>query len=125
MAGQHPVAKERRRVKDREVSEIEKRGQRVKPLPYRLNLFFCWFILKFRETLFFPFCSRKKKKKPNPFSWNWQVFVSGQLTIFFLPVMKVVAGVNALGGNGGLFIPLKAKRHTCFAWSVICNCGIS
>lgn len=64
-------------------------------------------------------------KKSNSFSWNWQVFVSGQLTIFSLPVMKVVAGVNALGGNGGLFIPLKAQRHTCFAWSVICNCGIS
>lgn len=49
----------------------------------------------------------------------------GQLTKIFLPVMKVVTGVNALGGNGGLFIPLKAERHTCFAWSVICNCGIS
>lgn len=124
MAGQHPVAKERQRVKDREVSETEKRGQRVKPLPYRLNLIFCWFFLKLRETLFPPFCNWKKNK-PNSFSWNWQVFVSGQLTIFFLPVMKVVAGVNALGGNGRLFIPLKAKRHTCFAWSVICNCGIS
>lgn len=122
MAGQHPVAKERQGVKDREVSETEKRGQR----PYRLNLFFCWFFLKLRETLFFsPFCNWKKKPKLNSFSWNWQVFVSGQLTIFFLPVMKVVAGVNALGGNGGLFIPLKAKHHTCFAWSVICNCGIS
>lgn len=41
-------------VKDREVSETEKRGQRVKPLPYRLNLIFCWFFLKLRETLFSP-----------------------------------------------------------------------
>lgn len=66
MAGQHPVAKERRRVKDREVSEIEKRGQRVKPLPYRLNLFFCWFILKFRETLFSLSVAVKKKRNPIP-----------------------------------------------------------
>lgn len=73
------------------------------------------------ETLCFPSAADKS----NSFSWNWQVFVSGQLTIFSPPVMKVVAGVNALGGNGGLFIPLKAQRHTCFAWSVICNCGIS
>lgn len=39
--------------------------------------------------------------------------------------MKVVTGVSALGGNGGLLIPLKAQRLACFAWSVICNCGIS
>lgn len=91
----------------------------------------CWTMSYLLITLFF--CRSKKKhfiflpwqKKSNSFSWNWQVFVSGQLTIFSLPVMKVVAGVNALGGNGGLFIPLKAQRHTCFAWSVICNCGIS
>lgn len=111
-ARQSPKKKKKKR------RETEKRGQGWTPSYLFFPLLLC------RSKKHFIFLPRLKKKG-NSFSWNWQVFVSGQLTIFSLPVMKVVAGVNALGGNGGLFIPLKAQRHTCFAWSVICNCGIS
>lgn len=107
-----------KKKKKKKRRETEKRGQGWTPSYLFFPLLLC------RSKKHFIFLPRLKKKG-NSFSWNWQVFVSGQLTIFSLPVMKVVAGVNALGGNGGLFIPLKAQRHTCFAWSVICNCGIS
>lgn len=109
--------------RQREVCETEEedKGERLPYLFFPL-LFLARLKKTKKKTLYFPSAAGKKS---NSFSWNWQVFVSGQLTIFSLPVMKVVAGVSALGGNGGLFIPLKAQRHTCFAWSVICNCGIS
>lgn len=71
------------------------------------------------------FSSLRWVKRSYSSSRNYQVFVSGHLLMFSLPVMKAVTGVSALGGNGGLFIPLKAQYHTCFAQSVICNCGIS
>lgn len=71
------------------------------------------------------FSSLRLVKTSSSSSRNDQVFVSGHLIMFSLPVMKAVTGVSALGGNGGLFIPLKAQHHTCFARSVICNCGIS
>lgn len=117
-SGQRETEDERQRNKwDRlKKKRGEKRTRVNAALAFLSNLF-----LRVEETLYFPFAAEKS----NSFSWNWQVFVSGQLTIFSLPVMKVVAGVSALGGNGRLFIPLKAQRHTCFAWSVICNCGIS
>lgn len=66
MAGQHPVAKERQRVKDREVSETEKRGQRVKPLPYRLNLFFLLVLFEAPRNTFPPLSVTGKKTNPIP-----------------------------------------------------------
>lgn len=81
--------------------------------------------LPVRKTIWFS--SLRRVKRSHSSSRNDQVFVSEHLIMFSLPVMKAVTGVSALGGGGGrgLFIPLKAQHHTCFAWSVICNCGIS
>lgn len=110
-SGQRDTEGQRRRSGwDREKKETEEKKTRLNAALSFLPTSF----LQVWETLCFPSAADKS----NSFSWNWQMFVSGQLTIFSLPVMKVVAGVNALGGNGGLFIP-SATRVLLGLWSVI------
>lgn len=105
MAGQDPAAK------------AKKAGERARQLPSFLSHLLSAGLGNIR------FSSLRLIKRS--YSKNDQVFVSGHLIMFSLPVMKAVTGVSALGGNGGLFIPPKAQHHTCFVQSVICNCGIS
>lgn len=107
VAGQDPAAK------------VRKAEERVRQLPSFLSHLLAAGLRRIW------FSSLRLVKISLTSSRNDQVFVSGHLIMFSLPVMKAVTGVSALGGNGGLFIPLKAQHHTCFARSVICNCGIS
>lgn len=95
MAGQHPVARRRQRADHGIYNKTEERKT-------RLSTILSFPFLQVGETLYYPSAAAKS----GSFSWNWQTFVSGQPTIFPLPVMKVASGVNALGG---LFIPRRPR----------------
>lgn len=124
LAGQHPVAKKRTPG----VRRRRKWDTAPKQRSQKWDMFYI-FRLRVRpgqgENILFLFCTLENKS--NFFPWNWQVFVSGQLTIFFfLPVMKGDAGVNALGGDGASGLsPSRPSATRVFTRSVICNCGIS